>query len=104
MKNKRKVIYFVIMVIVITLVAYVIFARKSEDVESKERVKIKENISSSSNTPDLVIEDNPPIVIPDDATPAKWTESIILINDNSGYSREDKTPKLLDLLKQMNRI
>jgi len=96
MKNKRKVIYFVIMVIVIALVAYVIFARKSEDVESKERVKIKENISSSSNTPDahdLVIKDNPPS-LPDDATPPKWTESIILINDNSGYSREDETPKL----------
>ncbi len=51
------------MVIVIALVAYVIFARKSENVESKEPVKIKENISSNSNTPDahdLVIEDHPP--------------------------------------------
>ncbi len=100
MKNNSKVIYLVITAIIVALVGFFIFAKKSDDVNSKERVQIQEKISANSNTPnanDRATGDAPSLPY---GTPPKWAKSMIAINDNPAYSREDKIPKLVALLKQ----
>lgn len=100
MKNNSKVIYLVIATIVVALVGLFIFAKKSDDVHSKERVQTQEKISSNRNT--LNANDGATDNVPNlpYGTPPKWAKSMIAINDSSAYSREDKIQKLVDLLKQ----
>lgn len=100
MENNRKVIWFAMTAIVIALVGYVVFAKKTEAVGRKEGEQLKEKIVFSGNTPDASnhATDNVPSAL--DATPPNWAKSMILINDHPAYSREDKIPKLVALLKQ----
>ena len=100
MKNNSKVIYLVIATIVVALVGFFIFAKKSNDVHSRERLQTQEKISSKStmlNANDG-ITDNPPNLTYEMSP--KWAKSLIVINDSPTYSREDKIQKLVDLLKK----
>lgn len=100
MKNNSKVIYLVIATIVVALVGFFIFAKKSDGVNSKERDQIQEKISSNSNTPnvnDRATGNAPSLSY---GTPPKWAKRMIAINNNPAYSREDKISKLVALLKQ----
>lgn len=100
MKNNSKVIYLVITAIVVSLVGFFIFAKKSDDVHSRELMGTQEKISSDRNT--LNANDG----ITNNASnlphgiPPKWAKSMMAINDSPTYSREDKIYKLVDLLKQ----
>ena len=100
MKNNSRVIYLVITAIVVALVGFFIFAKKSDDVHSRERLQTQEKISSKStilNANDDITDN--PLNLPHE-TPTKWAKSMIAINDSPRYSREDKIHKLVDLLKQ----
>lgn len=100
MKNNSKLIYLVITAIVVAFIGFFIFAKKSDDVHSKELMETQEKISSNRNT--LNANDG----ITNNASnlphgmPPKWVKSTIAINDSPTYSREDKIHKLVDLLKQ----
>lgn len=100
MKNNSKLIYLVITAIVVAFIGFFIFAKKSDDVHSKELMETQEKISSNRNT--LNANDG----ITNNASnlphgiPPKWAKSMIAINDSPTYSREDKIHKLVDLLKQ----
>lgn len=100
MKNNRKLIYFVITVIVLILIGFFVFSKKSDVGIQNEDTQIKEKTSANANTP-LVNEEstentqNLPY-----GSPPKWAQSMMAINDNSSYTREDKIHKLVDLLKQ----
>ena len=100
MKNNSKVIYLVITAIIVALVGFFIFAKKSDDVHSKELMETQEKISSNRNTLNANdgITNNAPN-LPHEMPP-KWVKSTIAINDSPTYSREDKIHKLVDLLKQ----
>src|SRR5699024_3427204 len=100
MKNNSKLIYLVITAIVVAFIGLLMFAKKSDDVHSKELMETQEKISSNRNT--LNANDG----ITNNASnlphgmPPKWAKSMIAINDSPTYSREDKIHKLVDLLKQ----
>ena len=100
MKNNSKLIYLVITAIVVAFIGFFIFAKKSDDVHSKELMETQEKISSNRNTLNANdgITNNAPN-LPHEMPP-KWVKSTIAINDSSTYSREDKIHKLVDLLKQ----
>ncbi len=100
MKNNSKLIYLVITAIVVAFIGFFIFAKKSDDVHSKELMETQEKISSNRNT----LNANDGITINASnlphGMPPKWAKSMIAINDSPTYSREDKIHKLVDLLKQ----
>lgn len=100
MKNNSKLIYLVITAIVVAFIGFFIFAKKSDDVHSKELMETQEKISSNRNTLNANdgITNNAPN-LPHEMPP-KWVKSTIAINDSPTYSREDKIHKLVDLLKQ----
>ena len=100
MKNNSKLIYLVITAIVVAFIGFFIFAKKSDDVHSKELMETQENISSNRNTLNANdgITNNAPNL--PHGMPPKWVKSTIAINDSPTYSREDKIHKLVDLLKQ----
>ena len=100
MKNNSKLIYLVITAIVVAFIGFFIFAKKSDDVHSKELMETQQKISSNRNTLNANdgITNNAPN-LPHEMPP-KWVKSTIAINDSSTYSREDKIHKLVDLLKQ----
>jgi cell division protein FtsL len=50
MKNNSKLIYLVITAIVVAFIGFFIFAKKSDDVHSKELMETQEKISSNRNT------------------------------------------------------
>ena len=100
MKNNSKLIYLFITAIVVAFIGFFIFAKKSDDVHSKELMETQEKISSNRNTLNANdgITNNAPN-LPHEMPP-KWVKSTIAINDSPTYSREDKIHKLVDLLKQ----
>ena len=100
MKNNSKLIYLVITAIVVAFIGFFIFAKKSDDVHSKELMETQEKISSNRNTLNANdgITNNAPNL--PHGMPPKWAKSMIAINDSPTYSREDKIHKLVDLLKQ----
>ena len=100
MKNNSKLIYLVITAIVVAFIGFFIFAKKSDDVHSKELMETQEKISSNRNTLNANdgITNNAPNL--PHGMPPKWVKSTIAINDSPTYSREDKIHKLVDLLKQ----
>ena len=100
MKNNSKLIYLVITAIVVAFIGFFIFAKKSDDVHSKELMETQEKISSNRNTLNANdgITNNAPNL--PHGMPPKWVKSTIAINDSPIYSREDKIHKLVDLLKQ----
>ena len=100
MKNNSKLIYLVITAIVVAFIGFFIFAKKSDDVHSKELMETQEKISSNRNTLNANdgITNNAPNL--PHGMPPKWVKSMIAINDSPTYSREDKIHKLVDLLKQ----
>jgi len=100
MKNNSKVIYLVITAIIVAFVGFFLFAKKSDDVHSKELMETQEKISSNGN----ILNSNDGIT--NNASnlshgiPPEWAKNMIAINDSPAYSREDKIHKLVDLLKQ----
>lgn len=100
MKNNSKLIYLVITAIVVAFIGFFIFAKKSDDVHSKELMETQQKISSNRNTLNANdgITNNAPNL--PHGMPPKWVKSTIAINDSPTYSREDKIHKLVDLLKQ----
>ena len=100
MKNNSKLIYLAIVVIVIAVVGNFIFSNKNDDgYAKKQSITPEKNISnisaSSVNNESSGNMQNIPY-----GTPPKWAQSIMDINDNPIYSREDKIQKLVELLKQ----
>ena len=100
MKNNSKLIYLAIVVIVIAVVGIFIFSNKNDDgYAKKQSITPEKNISnisaSSVNNESSGNMQNIPY-----GTPPKWAQSIMDINDNPIYSREDKIQKLVELLKQ----
>lgn len=100
MKNNSKVIYLVVTVVVISLIGFFIYSMKNNEASVNKPVKMQEKISTESNAP--LASDSPtgntqnlPF-----GTPPKWAQSMMAINDNSAYSREQKIEKLVELLKQ----
>ncbi len=100
MKNNRKFIYLVITVIVIALIGFFVFSKKSDVRIQNEETQIKEKTSTNANAP-LVNDESTEITqnLPY-GSPPKWAQSMMAINDNSSYTREDKIHKLVGLLKQ----
>lgn len=100
MKNNSKVIYLVVTVVVLALIGFFVYSMKNDEVSVNEQVEAQENISTNSNAP--LASDSPngnTQNLPYGTLP-KWAQSMMAINDNSAYSREDKIEKLVELLKQ----
>lgn len=100
MKNNSKIIYLVVTVVVLALIGFFVYSMNNDEVSVSEQVEAQEKISTNSNAP--LSSDSPtgntqnlPY-----GTPPKWAQSMMAINDNSAYSREDKIEKLVELLKQ----
>ncbi|CAA0235106.1 hypothetical protein ABKPCSM17A_02306 [Acinetobacter baumannii] len=100
MKNNSKVVYWVITAVVIALIGFFVYSKKNDDANLNEQVKAQAKTNANTNI----------AVANDSATqktqnlpygaPPKWAQSMMAINDNSSYSREDKIQKLVELLKQ----
>lgn len=100
MKNNRKLIYFVFTVVVLALIGFFVFSQQNDmRIQNHEnQIKEKTNINANSalvNNESSENTQNLPY-----GSPPKWAQSMMAINDNSSYTREDKIHKLADLLKQ----
>lgn len=98
MKNNIKVIYLVITVVVIALIGFFVYSMKNNETSVNEQAQ--EKIITNSNAP--LASDGPTGNTQNLSygTPPKWAQSLMAINDNSAYSREEKIEKLVELLKQ----
>jgi hypothetical protein len=100
MKNNSKVIYLAIAAIVIAIIGFFVYSKKNENVSMNEQVQGEEQASTNSNIPfgnKSAMEDTQNL--PYD-TPPKWAQTMMVINDNPAFSREEKIQKLVELLKQ----
>lgn len=100
MKNNRKLIYLVITVIVIALIGFFVYSKKSDNGILNEQTQIQEKTSANANTPLANDDSTENIQNLPYGSPPKWAQSMMAINDNSSYTREDKIQKLVALLKQ----
>lgn len=98
MKNNRKVIYLIITTLLIALIGFFVYSKKSDVANFDEQDDIKEQTIGNASTANENFSDNTKSL--PYGTPPKWAQSMIAINENPAYSRENKIQKLVELLKQ----
>lgn len=100
MKNNRKLIYFVFTVVVLALIGFFVFSQQNDMGIQNDENQIKEKTNINANSALVNNESSENTQNLPYGSPPKWAQSMMAINDNSSYTREDKIHKLADLLKQ----
>jgi hypothetical protein len=100
MKNNRKLIYFVFTVVVLAFIGFFVFSQQNDMGIQNDENQIKEKTNINANSALVNNESSENTQNLPYGSPPKWAQSMMAINDNSSYTREDKIHKLADLLKQ----
>lgn len=101
MKNNRKIQFMILFAVLLLVVIGFFFynknQNKSNNIEqniSQSELNIKPIDSNNTELPNSISTSNVK------GAPPKWAESLMEINNNLTYSREDKIKKLVNLLKE----
>ncbi len=102
MKNSRNILFILIAIVVVILVGLYLYNKNSQKNSHLVQQKNAQNsqINDTNHGSNNADTDNTGSTSAMNNQLPKWAQSLIEINENTAYSREDKIEKLIQLLKE----